>query len=67
LAKDSIDAFKTGEYEYIISARIKNETQTVKDKILSRNYENGNIVIIEKNKRRLIIFSCQPISWKDKV
>jgi transposase len=56
LAKDNIDALEAGEYEYIIGARIKNEAQAVKDKILSGNYENGRIAAVEKgNKRRLII------------
>ena len=35
LSKDNIKSLEDNEYEYIIGARIKNETENIKGKILS--------------------------------
>jgi transposase len=67
LSKENISALESDRYEYIIGARIKNERQSIKNKILSENYENGNIAVIEKeNGKRLIISRSESRAKKDR-
>lgn len=61
LSKDNIKALQKGEYEYIIGARIKNETDIVKEKILATKLKNGKSESIKKDDATRII-----ISYSDK-
>ncbi len=61
LSKDNIEALQNKGYEYILGARIKNETKTIKEKILGAELKNGQIRGIEKNDTTRII-----ISYSDK-
>lgn len=56
LSKENIAALECNGYEYIIGARIKNETDGMKLKILSSSFEDGTIISFSKNKTtRLIV------------
>jgi len=53
-------------YEFILGARIKNESNLIKEKILSMRLKDGEIVVLEKGSLRLIINYSQARAKKDK-
>ena len=61
LSKDNIKALQKDKYEYILGARIKNETKNIKEKILETKLKNGQIKNIKKDDKTRII-----ISYSDK-
>lgn len=66
LSKDNIDKLILDNYEFILGARIKNEPETIKGKILSLNLSNGESKIIRKGNLRLIITYSDDRAKKDK-
>ena len=67
LSNDNINALQNKEYEFILGARIKNEKQTIKDKILGSNLSNGESkVIIKDESTKLVISYSQNRAKKDK-
>jgi transposase len=66
LSTDNITALEQEGYQYIIGARIKNESTTIKNKILELNLENEKHATIKKEKsRRLIITYSDKRAKKD--
>lgn len=66
LSKDNIEALECNGYEYILGARIKNETDTMKSKILSSSFADGIIMSYSKNKTtRLIVNYSDSRAAKD--
>ncbi len=66
LSKSNITALEEKKYEYILGARIKNETEKVKAKILSRQYSDGDTISIElPDDKRLIINYSDKRAAKD--
>jgi len=66
LSKSNITALEGKKYEYILGARIKNETEKVKAKILSRQYSDGDTISIElPDDKRLIINYSDKRAAKD--
>jgi len=61
LSKDNIEALEQENYQYILGARIKNETTAIKEKVLGAKYKDGQIKSIKKNDASRII-----ISYSDK-
>jgi len=61
LSSQNISELLIEGYEFILGARIKNEAQIIKDKILSLKLKNGESDIIEKQKGLKLI-----ISYSDK-
>jgi transposase len=57
LSTNNIHDLQTKGYEFILGARIKNESTSIKEKILSLNLKNGQSDIIEKNDTLKIIVS----------
>lgn len=56
LSKENIEALESNGYEYIIGARLKNETASLKSKILSTQFADGITKSYSKNKTtRLIV------------
>jgi transposase len=55
LSKDNIEKLISNNYEFILGARIKNEPQNIKDKILSLKLNNGGSRVIKKGDLRLIV------------
>src|SRR5690554_5548975 len=55
LSNQNVDELQTKNYEFILGARIKNESKTIKEKILSLNLKNGESHIIKKGNLKLII------------
>jgi hypothetical protein len=65
LSKDNIKSLEDNQYEYIIGARIKNETEKIKEKILSLNLTNGKPVSIKKDDTASLIEKAFRISKTD--
>ena len=67
LSNHNIKELQEKEYEFILGARIKNESREIKDKILALNLKNGESKIIKKgNKLRLIISYSDKRAKKDR-
>lgn len=67
LTKDNVSDLESKGYEFILGARIKNETTEMKDKILALNLSNGKSNIIKKNDvLRMIISYSDKRAKKDK-
>ena len=61
LSKQNIKELQTKGYEFILGARIKNETREIKEQILSEKLKNGDSIEIKKDENLRII-----ISYSDK-
>lgn len=61
LSKDNIEALEQENYQYILGAKIKNETATIKEKILKTKFKDGQIKSITKDDVNRVI-----ISYSDK-
>jgi len=57
LSKENIKTLEANGYKYIIGARIKNETEKIKQEIMSFDLSNGKPVRIKKDKDITIIVS----------
>ena len=67
LTKNNINDLINKGYEFIIGARIKNETTEIKEKILSLNLSNGQSDIIKKDETlKLIVSYSDKRAKKDK-
>jgi transposase len=67
LSNQNIEELQKKGYEFILGARIKNEKQEIKDKILSLNLKNGTSEVIDKgNGLRLIISYSDKRAKRDK-
>ena len=66
LSNENIKALEQKQYQYIIGARLKNEPQKVKQKILAKPLSNGEVIIIHKaNETRLIVAYANNRAIKD--
>ena len=61
LNRDNINMLEANGYQYILGARIKNETQKVKDKILEEQWQDGYSISIRKGKQQRIV-----VAYSDK-
>jgi len=57
LSKNNIETLQKQGYEYILGARIKNETKQIKKKILENKLKDGQIKKIKKDENTRIIIS----------
>lgn len=55
LSKSNVETLQKKGYEFILGARIKNEANKIKDKILALSLKNGESAVIRKGSLRLII------------
>lgn len=66
LSNENIKALEAKNYEYIIGARIKNEPEKIRQQILKKQLNDGEILTIEKSeKNRLIIAYANNRATKD--
>ena len=61
LNKENISMLESNGYQYILGARIKNETQKVKDRILAEPWQEGHSISIGKGKGQRIV-----VAYSDK-
>jgi len=67
LSKDNINALKDKDYEFIIGARIKNEQEKIKEQLLKKRLEDGQVISIQKQDgTRLIVNYSLKRASKDK-
>lgn len=66
LSNQNIIELQQKNYEFILGARIKNESQILKKKILSLNLENGESALLKKKDLKLIITYSDTRARKDK-
>jgi transposase len=57
LSKDNISALQTNGYGYILGARLKNESQGIKEKILAEEWKDGHTIRLKKGKRQHLVVS----------
>lgn len=57
LSMDNISALQVNGYGYILGARIKNESQGIKEKILGEEWADGHTVKLKKSKQQYLIVS----------
>lgn len=66
LTNKNIAALESSQYEYILGARIKNESDTIKNQILALSLESGMSAAIEKSfGQRLIVSYSETRAKKD--
>jgi len=66
LSNANIKELKSKKYEFILGARIKNESESIKKKILSLELKNGQSAIIKKDDLKLIINYSEKRAKKDR-
>jgi transposase len=57
LSRDNIAQLTTHGYEFIIGARIKNESDALKKEILSHTYKDGNSILLKRDDATNLIVS----------
>ncbi|MGC3978764.1 MAG: IS1634 family transposase [Paludibacteraceae bacterium] len=65
MSQKNVELLESGNYKYIIGARIKNESSTIKDWILSLEKQNGAFYETSKGGSRLIVGYCENRAKKD--
>ncbi|MGB4838920.1 MAG: IS1634 family transposase [Saprospiraceae bacterium] len=55
LNNDNIKALEAQKYEYILGAKIKNESKENKEKMLSSSFEDGSYLLLESGNAKLIV------------
>ena len=65
LSINNIQELQTKEYEFILGARIKNESKGIKNKILSLTLKNGESALINKDDLKLIVTYSDDRAKKD--
>jgi len=66
LSKDNLKALQAEGYQYILGARIKNESEQIKQRILAESWKNDKIISLpRKDDTRLIIAHSQKRALKD--
>lgn len=65
LSNDNIEALQTKGYEFILGARIKNESASIKKEILNLSLKNGQSTMIKKGALNLIITYSEQRAKKD--
>jgi transposase len=66
LSKANVMDLQQKGYEFILGARIKNETHAIKKKILKLNLENGQSAVIKKDDLKLIVSHTDRRANKDR-
>jgi len=57
LSKDNLSALQTNGYGYILGARIKNESQGIKEKITASEWKDGHTIKLKKDKQQYLVVS----------
>lgn len=66
LSKDNLKSLEKNGYEYILGARLKNESNNLKDRILENKLEDGTFLSLKRNdKTRLIVHYAKRRAKKD--
>ena len=66
LSKSNVETLQEKGYEFVLGARIKNETHRVKEKILALDLSHGQSAVIRKGNLKLIITYSDDRAKKDR-
>lgn len=66
LSQNNIEELKTKNYEFILGARIKNESAAIKEKILSLKLKTAESTVIKKGGLKLVITYSDDRAKKDR-
>ena len=66
LSNSNIEELQAKKYEFILGARIRNESKSIKEKIWAHSLKNGESVIINKGNLKLIITYSNDRAKKDR-
>ena len=66
LSNSNIEELQNKDYEFILGARIKNESKKIKTQIMSLTIKNGESAVIEKDNLKLIITYSDDRAKKDR-
>lgn len=66
LSEKNISALQNNEYEYILGARLKNESEQIKEKVLSLYLEEDKPQELKSNKGRLIVSFSSKRAYNDR-
>ena len=66
LSQKNIDALRESEYEYILGGRLKNETETIKIKIIALGVEQGKPKELKSKNGRLVVSFSSKRAHNDK-
>ncbi|WP_432264599.1 IS1634 family transposase [Autumnicola lenta] len=66
LSKGNVEELQEKGYEFILGARIKNETSSIKEQILALDLSNGESAVIKKGNLKLIITYSDARAKKDR-
>lgn len=66
LSQKNIDALEAGGYEYILGGRLKNETDSIKEKVLKLKVEEGNPKELPISNGRLVVTYSSKRARNDK-
>lgn len=67
LSLQNIEELQAKDYEFILGARIKNESKEIKTKILSLHLKNGESEVVEKGGLKVIVTYSDSRAKKDKI
>lgn len=66
MSSSNIEELQIKQYEFIIGARIKNESKAIKEKILALSLKNGESAVIKKDNLKLILTYSDDRAKKDR-
>lgn len=66
MSKTNIEELQAKDYEFILGARIKNESKLIKEKILALSLKNGESAVIKTGHLKLIITYSEDRAKKDR-
>lgn len=65
LSKNNVQFLENNDYEYILGARIKNESLSIKNQVLQYNFVNQEYLTLEKESSKLIVQYSEKRAKKD--
>lgn len=65
LSKNNVQFLESNGYEYILGARIKNESVSIKNQVLQYNFVNQEYLTLEKESSKLIVQYSEKRAKKD--
>lgn len=66
LSKNNLEALRAEGYQYILGARIKNESEHIKQRILAKTWKEGKVISLSrKDNTRLIVAYSKKRAQKD--
>ena len=66
LSSNNLEELQSGGYEFILGARIKNESNAMKDQILSLSLTNGESKVLSRGSLKLIVTYSEKRAKKDR-